>query len=64
MPIALEREDKERDAAFKSALHGQTATKTGGIRSMLGLLCLTVVVYAQVADAMKRQGIRCSESGH
>jgi hypothetical protein len=36
MPIALEKEDYERDAAFKNAMHGKTATKSGGIMSMMG----------------------------
>jgi sterol 24-C-methyltransferase len=33
---ALEREDKERDAAFNKALHGKSATSKGGISAMLG----------------------------
>lgn len=36
MPIALEKEDYERDASFKNALHGKTAAQTGGIRAMMG----------------------------
>jgi sterol 24-C-methyltransferase len=37
MPIALEREDKERDAAFNRAMHGKSAQDQGGIRAMMGL---------------------------
>lgn len=35
-PIALEKEDHERDAAFGKALHGKTSQAEGGVRSMLG----------------------------
>jgi sterol 24-C-methyltransferase len=35
-PIALEKEDHQRDAAFKQVLHGNTTQAEGGIRSMLG----------------------------
>ncbi|WPH02000.1 Sterol 24-C-methyltransferase erg-4 [Acrodontium crateriforme] len=35
-PAALEREDKERDAAFKQALHGKTAEGRAGFTAMLG----------------------------
>ncbi|KIW08298.1 uncharacterized protein PV09_01216 [Verruconis gallopava] len=36
MPIALEKEDHQRDLDFRNALHGKTATKEAGIRSMIG----------------------------
>lgn len=33
-PHSLEKEDKERDAAFNKAMHGQSAQANGGIASM------------------------------
>ncbi len=35
-PIALETEDHTRDAEFNKALHGKSAEKGGGLRSLLG----------------------------
>ncbi|KAJ6153662.1 Sterol 24-C-methyltransferase [Penicillium chermesinum] len=35
-PIALEREDKARDAAFNNALHGKSAKARGGLTAMRG----------------------------
>jgi sterol 24-C-methyltransferase len=35
-PIALEKEDHARDAAFGKALHGKTSQAEGGVRAMLG----------------------------
>lgn len=32
--IQLEAQDRERDAAFNKAMHGNSATATGGIRAM------------------------------
>lgn len=32
--ISLERQDRERDAAFNKAMHGNSATAAGGIRAM------------------------------
>lgn len=34
-PIALEKEDKERDAQFNKAMHGQSAQAKGGFAAML-----------------------------
>lgn len=33
-PVALEKEDKARDAAFNKALHGNSAKAKGGIAAM------------------------------
>lgn len=33
-PLALEKEDKARDAAFNKALHGNSAKAKGGIAAM------------------------------
>lgn len=33
-PAKLEKEDKERDAAFNKALHGKSSQKTGGFFAM------------------------------
>ena len=35
-PMALEKEDHGRDAAFAKALHGKTSGKEGGISAMMG----------------------------
>ena len=35
-PIALEKEDHARDAAFAKVLHGKSAQGRGGISSMVG----------------------------
>ncbi|KAI9894652.1 MAG: Delta(24)-sterol C-methyltransferase [Vezdaea aestivalis] len=35
-PIALEREDHSRDAAFNKVLHGKTAVQKGGFSAILG----------------------------
>lgn len=32
--IQLEKQDRERDAAFNKAMHGKSAQATGGIRAM------------------------------
>lgn len=34
-PIALEQEDKARDAAFNKAMHGQSSKESAGFASML-----------------------------
>ena len=34
MVAKLEKEDHERDAAFKQAMHGNSAQSAGGIRAM------------------------------
>lgn len=34
-PIALEKEDHQRDAEFNKAMHGQSAKAQGGMRAML-----------------------------
>lgn len=34
-PVALEKEDHSRDAAFNKAMHGQSAHAQGGMRAML-----------------------------
>lgn len=51
MPIALEKEDHERDAAFASAMHGSSAQDQGGIRAMMGKN--TDAQKAAVADYFK-----------
>jgi len=33
--MALEKEDRERDAAFNKAMHGKSALANGGMRSMI-----------------------------
>jgi len=33
--MALEKEDRERDAAFNKAMHGKSAQANGGMRSMI-----------------------------
>jgi sterol 24-C-methyltransferase len=35
-PVALEQQDKQRDAEFNKVMHGQTAQAKGGISAMLG----------------------------
>ena len=35
-PVALEKEDKVRDAEFAKAMHKNSAKKTGGLSAMLG----------------------------
>jgi sterol 24-C-methyltransferase len=34
-PIALEKEDHDRDAAFQKAMHGTSSQQRGGMMSML-----------------------------
>ena len=34
-PIQLEKEDKERDAAFNKAMHGKTAAQANGVATIL-----------------------------
>jgi sterol 24-C-methyltransferase len=41
--IQLEKQDRERDAAFNKAMHGDSAMAAGGIRAM----------FAKGADAKK-----------
>lgn len=34
-PMALEKEDHQRDAAFKNAMHGKSGAGRGGMKAML-----------------------------